>query len=80
MVEDYEHCEGHGTRVALAWILPDLDEPILLGKIRLPPIARNFVPQNQTGLKGRFTMDYVLERAKDLERRSKDLLEKCKYR
>jgi hypothetical protein len=78
MNEDYD-CEGHGVRVYLEWLMPDLDEPILLGSARLPPITRNFVPQNQTGLKCSVTIDYVLAKAKDLERKSKDLLERCKY-
>lgn len=74
--EDYNYCEGHGVRVQLGWIMPDLDEPILLGQNRLPPIARNFVPKRQQGLQGRFTIDYVLARATELEEKSEALLRK----
>lgn len=79
MIDDSEYCEGHGVRIPIGWVMPDLEKPIFLGEKRLPSITRNFVPEID-GFQGRFTIGYVLERAKDLERRSKDLLERCKYR
>ncbi len=78
-----KECEGCSNRRPLAWILPDFDQVVLVGEVRLPPsISRATRGMNveyfQDAAEGRLTMGYVLARANELEIKSRKLLEKYK--
>lgn len=76
--EDYGYCEGHGVRVPIEWFLPDLDKPLFLGEKRLPAIFKNIVPKREIGIQSKVEIGYVLAKARELERKSRELLARAK--